>query len=1159
MEKRPARTLVLLPSPLAGELLRLAHDWVAAWVADPFLVVVLGDGSVGPGPVTPDVTARVIGRDGSVQVDLLDELGERPTDLLRIVGISMADDLLGADGTTNRDEALRVERMLQRSASSHNRLAAINLVVAETAASGLDTTKLLVPKWDINVLASPENRTGLRAFDAFARRSRMRDLNGFILAHALTVGGLWSGMASAPYDSAPPRRATDGVDLQRVSVRGVLAQDFMVQMAQKGLTLLTEEETPLRDPVIRAQFADQSGPNAPTLQRLLPVADERVDEAVGMLTAFVLDGIDGKPLRYGPRPLTHYVVQRTGAWESVRRFGTFSVDKFRVLPRWAVYRVRTGLQRRTGRTLHGEEGADLVVTDRHPFGDAAAFEQDIADALALRQQALNALASPPAITAVGPDTYAHLWSALRQGALRLLDGGPAPAATKLDHDLTAVKLDGALPNGSLICPDARDPWSPHPEVAALVEAETRDLRMAVGWLDAQDAARWSEVLEELAVTYDERVAAVEIARRLVAEELVVLADAQVRNESDLEAAAALLALDEHDHGPILAARIDAALAGVDSDVRVRLVPPRLEADPLPPIAPDENVPVGEGGVDGEVASEDDASDDDAAPSEPFASNPSAEAPPGVVPPAPPAFDRDAAEAWRILLGSLEQDLANRRTRLVEQEDQLAAEHALLEQVHPVVTEDLLTLRAWRWRLERSFAGRLVHALKHEQLRLDEHHRAIAGELEREHEPLAPVGNLYERFVRRMTIGLAVAALLTRLLWRPILAWIGVEYGEDGALVAEFLGVPAYPFLVLFILVVLWALLDYHRRWSKQKQQLEALRHQLRQLPDLVQHVQRERVRTFELHRQARELLRILSEVIHRPFLLDGVVDALPSSRSLDPRDLPKVVRFSRPDVDETWTGETRFVQRILSRQLCPGWRSEAYDRLLAAIQTTHGIVRGDLDAERVDRDPSIRTAVVEHLLLDDAQRAAGIARVREVLDDILGWQVKHDFPYPVVRVVRVERDPVDVRTDMFADGSDEAEEWQGFLRADVAADEQWAPSTFAAGYRSEYRARRTRIVHAPQRFHGDASAASVVAPRPGEVRPAEIVVRIDVLPDAIAIDRVGAFATAPSDGYDQREQNGDHADADLSAVAAELGASRSTAEHEVPGGDADDDGRRFNF
>ena len=1127
MTDRLPRSLLLIPEPLAADLIQLAEDLVAAWVVDPLLVVVLGDGSVGPEKVTPDVNCRIIGRDGTVEVDLLDELGERPTDLLRVVGMNIDESLLGEDATNFREEALRVEAMLQRSSSTHNDISSLNLIVAETQASGLDAARLMMPSWDFNVVASTENRTGLESFDAFVRRSRMRDLQGFILAHALSLAGLWAGMSSAPYDGVEPRKSSEGVDLQRISIRGIIAQDFMVQMAMQGLELLVQEETPLRDPTIRSQLAQQQ-------EQLNPIRDDRVDEAVNLLAAFVTDGVDGRPLRYVPLPLTHLERSRQAPMRALAGFARFSLDKFRILPSWIAYRVRSAFAARTGRALHGEDGAELIEEAKDPFGDAAEFERDITDAAELRQRGLDALATPPAVTADGPDTYTHLWAAFRQGAFRLLDGGDAPNAQQLTDALRDRKLDGTLPNVASICPDARDPWSPHPEVAALLEAETRELPLTVGWLDVHNAAQWADVLERLAATYDERVAAVNAAQRLVESELTEAVETVIRCDEGIAAVDALLELDEHDAGPIIDARIDAALAGVDAEVRGLIV---VERSSLETVAT--------GDVDA-GSERDDLGPED----EQIAAK-------------QPAFDREIATAWRIELEAERAQADSRRTTLVAHSEELEAEEQLLEQVYPVVTDDLLSLRAWRWRLERSFAGKLVKSMESDRHQLEVDYAAAEQILQMEHEALDPKSSLYSKFIRRMSTGILIVTLFLQWLWRPLLDLLGVEYTEQSPLVAGYFGVPVYPFVVLVSIIAIWALLDYHRKWSRRARTLAEIRHQLRQISQVVHHLQLERQRTSELHRQAREMLRVLSEVMHRPFLLDGISDALPSSRSLDPDGLPKVVRFARPEVDDSWTGEIRFTQRILKSQLRRGWRSDAYERLLATIQDRHAVVKGALDAARADQDPVVRTAVLEHLLLDDAQRDAGIQRIREVLRDILSWSVESNFPYPKVRIIRNDRDPIDVRTDMFADSAIQPEEWQGFLGADAAADEDWSPKTFATGHVTENRGKRKRFVHAPPRLHGVAAESQTIEPRAGEVRPVEMVVRIDVLPESIAASRAGVFDRIADIGDDRggtRRRSGKNGAS--SEIKADVAAEDAVVGAGVDGSDAapsDAEEHRYNF
>lgn len=1086
MNDRRPRSLLLVPEPVLADLVGLLEDWIAAWVVDPLMVVGLADGSVGEDSATPDVTARVIGRDGTVEVDLLDELGERPTDLLRVVAVSLDESVLGVDPAGIREEARRIQRMLRRSASTHNHVTSINLIVVETNAVGLDDEQLMLPEWTVNVLASTENRTGLESFDAFVRRSRPRDMIGFTLAHAVTLAGAWSGMGSGPYDGAQRRQGTNALDLQRVSVRGVIAQDFMVRMAQQGLELLIQEETPLNDPAIRAQLSESQ-------EQLRPIVDGRADEAVEVLAGYVLDRFPGAPLRYNRREPSPHLRSRRPPLQALRAFGAFSIDKFRMLPSWFGHRLRSGFATSTGTALHGEGGEELIEAVADPFGDASVFQHDIELVREAQSRARESLDRPPAVTADGPDTHASYWSALRQGAFLLLDGGGTSMAPGLVEELAERRLSGTLPNAALICPDARDPWSPHPDVARLLEAETRDLPLTIDWLDLDGASRWADVLEALAANYDQRVAAADGARRLVEDELERTGEVLVRCEAEVAAADALLVLDEYDLGPILDARVDAALAGVAAETRAMLVPePAAEPDDVEEDAPSDDVvpaPDGDWDADADVKAGVEAREDR---------------------PAPPraAFDREAAEAWRIAVVMEQQEAGRQRDQLNDQLVQMTAALDLLSQVHPLVTDDLLGLRAWRWRLERSFAGRLVKQLDIERRHIDSDFDAARAQLDEGQVEIEPQGSLYGQFVRRLSLGVTAVLLFTRFLWQPMLDRIGVRYGEQSAIVAGYLGVPAYPFAILLLAVVLWALVSYHRKWSRHSRQLARLRHELRELAATIAHLHEERLRTSELHRQAREMLRLLSEVIHRPILLDGIADALPSSRSLDPADLPKTVRFARPEVDNGWSGEIRFTQRILRSRLRRAWRTDSYAVLLKALQTRFGIVRGELDPERVDRDPAVRTAVLEHLLLDEAQRDAGMSSMRDVLGDILTWSDEANFPYPDVIVMRDDRDPIDARTDMFSPETELPEPWEKFLGADARTDERWSPTTFSTGHAQEHMARRTRLVHAPPRLHSGMDDVKVIPPRP-EVRPVEMVVRVDVLPSPIAADRTAPFGAVP--------------------------------------------------
>lgn len=1160
-----ARTVLLIPEPLESDLARLGADWVASWVLDPFLIVTLGDGSVSDDEQIPDIAARIVGRDGVVEVDLVDELAERSPSLLRVVGVSVSDELLGIDGAEMRAEARRIVTTLERSSSGHNDVRPLNLVVAETRAAGLATAELGVGAWRASVMAAPENRTALTGFDAFVRASRPADFHGFVLAHAATLGGLWSGMSSGPFDASEQRLSGSPVlDLQRITIRGVLSQDFSVRMAESGLEPLLAEETPLQDPSLRSALGEGA---------LTVIPEERVAEATALLAAYVMRNTAGRPLLYRPHePEPEPDRDSTGPWAAIAGFAAFSGDKLRVLPAWTAWWFRQRFASSVERRLHGADeptptsdpvdgdhatgdeavaagpevltGSETVRWGRDPFGDGDELERDLAEAAAARQEARESLDQPLPVTLDGPDTYAHVWAALRYGGFLLLDADAGPAGAPLAAELAKRKLTGVLPRVSSLYPDPRDPWSPQGDVADLVAAEIGGeaalLPRTVGWLDLDAARAWHAAIGELERTSTDRVRAVDRALSAVSSARTTVEEALTRSRRDSATVEELLDLDEHDHGPVLDARIEVILAGVTPDVRARLVPATagqpivLEAPPAGPVDPVETAPDGDGegdgdGGEGEGEGTDDG-DADAAPTDT-----------GDGAARHPAFDRLAAEAWAVRLEQEQQEHEERLATLQAEEEDLVAQREQLETVHPQLVHDAVAIRAWLWRLEESFAGGMVEGLGEESRRLERDLAKVTAELSTPPPDPGRARDLYGRFVRRFLLGTVLGVVVSALLWDPITSWLSERLQRPvGESVARVLGIPVWIVVAVVLLVLLGTLLAYHREWSRRRRALQLHRHATRRLAGAVVHLQAERLRVTELHRQAREAMRLMAEVIHRPFLLDGVEDALPSSRSIEAGELPKVLRLARPEITETWDGERRFVHRILRTELRRGWREEAYTQLLEAVQRRFGLVRGKVGADVLDRDPAARSALLEHLLTDEAQREVGVARVRSVIEDIAGWRVEESFPYPPVRVIRPPMADVDVRTDMFASGEEEPEEWHAFLGANVEVDERWAANVFATGHRGL----ATEIVHdlhAPVRFHVPSERATAHEPRPDEVRPVEFVIRIDRRPEVVAAGRVAAFSERIGDGGVEDD------------VEGAVGAPADDTD------DADDEGVDLNF
>src|SRR4051812_21908057 len=159
--------VVLLPGTHARALLESAREWTASWLLTPAAYVDLSavhvdDADPSRAPLV--VPCHVVGRDGVSNLDLFRALGRYESDVLRVVAVRLVDE--SAEDTVEQQRLLSAVRdTLARSGRSSLRLVSVNLVVAHTNQGSADPGHLLQPDWTANVIASPEDRQSVRAFD----------------------------------------------------------------------------------------------------------------------------------------------------------------------------------------------------------------------------------------------------------------------------------------------------------------------------------------------------------------------------------------------------------------------------------------------------------------------------------------------------------------------------------------------------------------------------------------------------------------------------------------------------------------------------------------------------------------------------------------------------------------------------------------------------------------------------------------------------------------------------------------------------------------------------------------------------------------------------------------------------------------------------------
>lgn len=459
-------------------------------------------------------------------------------------------------------------------------------------------------------------------------------------------------------------------------------------------------------------------------------------------------------------------------------------------------------------------------------------------------------------------------------------------------------------------------------------------------------------------------------------------------------------------------------------------------------------------------------------------------------------------------------------------------------------------RAWFARNSHSFAWRLVDRMRRERQALATHVEAtrawLASPL-----PVSPEEalQLYEAFVRRLRRiflwGLLIPGAVF-LLARTVLSELARDLGDWitsgrigrfietdlGRVLADavraFLGNP-WPYLVSFVVAAsLGALIAYYRAWSVRQRKVRQLRSDVLHMRKWVQDLKVERSRLQHLERHSADVLRLMSEFLHRPFIIpsqeirgrrSGPVGGAESTMSLS---------VAEPLWDATWQGQHAFESKIVARHARRGWLDDAFRRLGATVEEATGQPRGSFSVERLESSARTRRALL-HLIENserDPRELIGQRIEREMLREMIGWDLSDDLPFPNVAETRVSPTKgVDVRLDLLDDERHGIHPWVDFMlhglpsgEADRIADE-WAPWTISVSASDAVRQDLRTVVHGPARYRRDVEQrrpGSFVPLREEEIRPVELVIRIDhaldrSLSDIRGFEQANGLVGAPSD------------------------------------------------
>lgn len=468
-------SVLLLPPEREEEILSLAQEWTSAWmIRSAVWVSTSGIRPTGDAVEPPRMTGRVLGRNGSAEVDLFDELSRHEFPLVRFVAVRSVE--AGSPGNLELDRAVDlIEEHLRLSKPEGTRIQFINLVFSPSKRDGADSGLMIERAWNANVVVSPEDRRTGNSFDAFTRHTDPERWAGFVLAHTVTAAGLWATLPAGPYDEREFDGYMEGTHIQRVVVRGVLTGALVVNVARQAMEKVSADQSPLADPLIAAGEDDL---------RLLAPGEEA--KALEGLVAIAMELGDGQ-LAYrpaeGPKPLPR---RRIGAIQQTREFLKFSADKVIDSPRWVVRKIRGRSSKKATQLLHGADSDTQVDVDRILSWEDAQFVDEVAELNERREGLLEGLDG--ALPARRYDIDGSLFEALREACFSLVDGSPLPEGRALTEQVARGGSPTVVSATSIVVPDWRKVWEPPASImrpSAQSEGTVTD-----NWLDVRHSRRW---------------------------------------------------------------------------------------------------------------------------------------------------------------------------------------------------------------------------------------------------------------------------------------------------------------------------------------------------------------------------------------------------------------------------------------------------------------------------------------------------------------------------------------------------------------------------------------------------------------------------------------------------------------------------------------------
>ena len=291
------------------------------------------------------------------------------------------------------------------------------------------------------------------------------------------------------------------------------------------------------------------------------------------------------------------------------------------------------------------------------------------------------------------------------------------------------------------------------------------------------------------------------------------------------------------------------------------------------------------------------------------------------------------------------------------------------------------------------------------------------------------------------------------------------------------------------------LFAYSRRNSEYSQHVAKESARTLAMDNGIHDVREARERIDSLHPQVPQVLEVLSLGLHNPWMVNE--EAMLFSGSIpDASRLPASVEIAVPTISKSSPIYEELVYRTMNEIQIPGWRSEAFSRVIQKLASSIGFGHNGLALRELDEDQ--RRSGKRQLLLNISGEKAPFVEIGEELVEKL-TAITQERILPTVQPVVATLKPnpladLELSGSLLKDNSESISRWEVKLSEIAGNAAPWSSETFsingASNKKHEY---LESVFLASDRVQGLA-AKGVEAHadvKPGS-RPFEVAIRVDL-------------------------------------------------------------------